>query len=84
MGVLGRREERNPVDDDDRITVWTEVDRLPRRQRQIVYLRYRADLEYEEIGRVLSITSSAARSHATQEMATLRARLAGATEKVPD
>jgi RNA polymerase sigma-70 factor (ECF subfamily) len=59
----------------DRVAVWTEVDRLPERQRQVLYLRYRADLPYEEIGPILGITSSAARSHATQALATLRRRL---------
>jgi RNA polymerase sigma factor (sigma-70 family) len=81
MGALGRA-ERPPADSTDRIAVWAEVDRLPRRQRQVVYLRYRSDLEFEEIGHVLGITSSAARSHATQAMATLRRRLA-AVDEVP-
>jgi DNA-directed RNA polymerase specialized sigma24 family protein len=61
-------------DEDDRIAVWAEVDRLPARQREILYLRYRSDLTFEIIGEVLGITSSAARSHATQAMATLRQR----------
>jgi len=77
VGAFGRREHPAQVDEADRIAVWTEVDRLPRRQRQVVYLRYRSDLEHEEIGDVLGITASASRSHATQAMATLRARLAG-------
>ena len=64
----------------DRIAVWAEVDRLPPRQRQVIYLRYRSDLEYAEIGQVLGISGSAARSHATQAMATLRARLAATVE----
>jgi DNA-directed RNA polymerase specialized sigma24 family protein len=59
----------------DRIAVWSEVDRLPERQRQVMYLRYRADLAYEEIGQTLGITSSAARSHATQAVERLRAAL---------
>ena len=59
----------------DRIAVWSEVDRLPERQRQVIYLRYRSDLTFEEIGEILDITSSAARSHSTQAMATLRGRL---------
>ena len=59
----------------DRIAVWSEVDRLPVRQRQVIYLRYRSDLTFEEIGEVLGITSSAARSHASQATATLRGRL---------
>jgi DNA-directed RNA polymerase specialized sigma24 family protein len=40
-----------------------------------MYLRYRADLAYEEIGQTLGITSSAARSHATQAVERLRAPL---------
>ena len=54
--------------------MWAEVDRLPTRQREVLYLRYRSDLTFEAIGEVLGITSSAARSHATQAMATLRQR----------
>ncbi len=61
---------------EDRLVVWAEVDRLPVRQRQVVYLRYRADLSFEAIGSTLGITASAARSHATQAMTTLRKRLA--------
>lgn len=60
---------------EDRVTVWAEVDRLPERQRNVIYLRYRSDLPFDEIGDVLGISSSAARSHSTQAMATLRARL---------
>lgn len=63
-------------DHTDRIAVWREVDRLPARQRQVVYLRYRADLPFEEVAAVLGVTASAARSHCTQAMATLRSRLA--------
>jgi RNA polymerase sigma factor (sigma-70 family) len=84
IGALGPRSDRRTGDDTDRIAVWSEVDRLPPRQRQVIYLRYRSDLEHEEIAQVLGITSSAARSHATQAMATLRTRLLGATDEVPD
>jgi DNA-directed RNA polymerase specialized sigma24 family protein len=48
---------------------------LPERQRAVLYLRYRADLPFERVGFVLGITSSAARSHATNALATLRRRL---------
>lgn len=61
-------------DSSDRLAVWAEVDLLPPRQRQVLYLRYRADLSFAEIGDALGITASAARSHATQAMATLRSR----------
>ena len=59
----------------DRIAVWVEVARLPERQRHVIYLRYRADLTFEEIAAVMGITPSAARSHATQATANLRRRL---------
>lgn len=59
----------------DRVAVWAEVARLPERQRHVIYLRYRADLTFEQVGSVMGITASAARSHATQATATLRRRL---------
>ena len=83
IGALGRRPSNTSPDITDRLAVWTEVDRLPLRQRQVVYLRYRSDLEHEEIGQVLGITASASRSHATQAMTTLRTRLAGTIEDLP-
>ena len=42
--------------------VWRAVDRLPERQRAVLYLRFRADLPYERIGAALSISPSAAES----------------------
>ncbi len=57
--------------------VWAEVDRLPERQRAVLYLRYRADLDFDAVGAVLSITASAARSHCTQALGRLRTALAG-------
>lgn len=63
------------VDSTERVAVWDQVDRLPDRQRQVVYLRYQADLSFEEIGHVMGIEPGAARSHATTALRTLRARL---------
>ena len=62
---------------DDRIAVWAAVDQLPPRQRAVIYLRYHVDLPFDEVGRALGITASAARSHATQAMAALRRELGG-------
>jgi RNA polymerase sigma factor (sigma-70 family) len=70
------RSRQDPLEGmNDRLTVWAEVDRLPMRQRQVLYLRYRSDLSFDEIGEVLGMTASAGRSHATQALATLRRRL---------
>jgi RNA polymerase sigma factor (sigma-70 family) len=75
VGRLGRAETPHRADVDDQIAVWAEVDRLPERRREVIYLRFRADLSFEEIGHVMGISASAARSHATQAMTTLRERL---------
>jgi RNA polymerase sigma factor (sigma-70 family) len=63
------------IDAADRIALWLQVDRLPTRQRQAVYLRYHADLSFEEIAGVMGVTSSAARSYATKGIATVRTSL---------
>ena len=78
LGAGGRAalEQRDPADRFEVDSVWQAVDRLPARQRAVLYLRYRADLAYEQIGLALSITPSAARGHASTGLATLR-RLLG-------
>ena len=63
------------IDSAERVAVWSQVDRLPDRQRQVVYLRYQADLSFDQIAEVMSITPGAARSHATLALRTLRRRL---------
>jgi RNA polymerase sigma factor (sigma-70 family) len=60
----------------ERELVWAEVDRLPQRQRAVLYLRFRADLDFDAVGQTMGITANAARSHCTQALATLRSRLA--------
>ena len=52
----------------ERLSLWATVDRLPERQRAVVYLRYRADLSFEEIGAALGIRPVSARSHASRAL----------------
>src|SRR6185295_14402555 len=52
------------IDSTERVAVWAQVDRLPDRQRQVVYLRYQADLSFEDIGQVMGIEPGAARAYA--------------------
>ena len=59
----------------DRLTVWAAVDALPIRQRQVLYLHYAADLPFEEVATVLGISPSAARTHASRGVASLRGEL---------
>lgn len=53
-------------------SIWLVVDRLPPRQRQVLYLRYRADLTFDEIARVLHISAGAARATGSNAIAALR------------
>ncbi|HYO42697.1 MAG TPA: sigma-70 family RNA polymerase sigma factor [Candidatus Limnocylindrales bacterium] len=73
-------ERRDPIESEapltDHIAIWREIDRLPIRQRQVLYLRFRADLPFEDIATILDITASAARTHATLATRTIRSRLA--------
>jgi RNA polymerase sigma-70 factor (ECF subfamily) len=69
--VFGPRPSVDP-DAAERISVWALVDRLPTRQRQVLYLRYKADMAFEQIGQVMGITASAARAHATFAAVRLR------------
>jgi len=74
MAVATTRAEIDPA---DRVAVWEAVDRLPPRQRAVLYLRYRADLSYDRIGTVMGITANGARNDASVATASLRRRLAG-------
>lgn len=56
----------------ERVAIWAQVDRLPDRQRQVIYLRYQADLSFEDIGQVMGIEPGAARSYATAAHRALR------------
>ena len=61
-------------------SIWTAVDRLPPRQREILYLRYRTDMTFEAAAVVMGITAGAARANAAKAMATLR-RSVGSREE---
>jgi RNA polymerase sigma-70 factor (ECF subfamily) len=80
-GLFGRLQDRgtvyasDPADSSDAAALWQAVDCLPKRQRAVLYLRYRADLPFDQIGQVLGITASAARTHSTAAVSTLRRRL---------
>ena len=66
---------RTDVDHADRMAIWEAVESLPERQRLAIYLRYRADLPYEEIGAILGIAAPSARSHVSRAIDALRVEL---------
>ena len=72
--LVGRwpAEDRAPVDRSLELAVWAAVDRLPTRQRAILYLRYRADLPFERIATVMGIEAGAARTAASRAIGRVR------------
>lgn len=60
---------------DTALSLWPLVDRLPARERTTLYLRYRADLSFEQIGDVMGISTAAARTYASRGVERLRAVL---------
>lgn len=64
------------TDRDDSLTVWAQVDRLPARQRHVLYLRYRADLPFDDVAAVLGISPGAARTLASRALERVRREVA--------
>ena len=60
---------------DDALSLWPLVDRLPARERATLYLRYRADLSFEQIGEVMGITTASARTYSSRGTERLRATI---------
>jgi RNA polymerase sigma-70 factor, ECF subfamily len=77
---MGRRPSPPPPDPVQQISIWSVVDELPLRQRQVVYLRYRADMTFEQIALVMAITPSGARAHSAKANANLRRNLSPVVE----
>lgn len=76
MERMGPGSDVPAIDRADAIAAWDAVERLPERQRLAIYLRYRADLPFEEIGAILGIAAVSARSHVSRALDTLRERFA--------
>jgi RNA polymerase sigma factor (sigma-70 family) len=79
---IGAQPSRSPTyDHADRMAVWQAVEALPERQRLSIYLRYRADLPFEEIGAILGITPPSARSNVSRALGALRITLGEETSR---
>jgi RNA polymerase sigma-70 factor (sigma-E family) len=64
-----------------RATVLAALRRLPRRQREVLALRYYLDLSEAEIADLLGISRGAVKSHASRGAAALRVTLGAALEE---
>jgi RNA polymerase sigma factor (sigma-70 family) len=76
VGRLMDRPRTTTPAPDDALSLWPIVDRLPARERTTLYLRYRADLSFEQVGAVMGITAGAARTYASRGVERLRVALA--------
>ena len=57
---------------DEALSLWSLVDRLPARERATLYLHYRADLTFVQVGHVMGVTPASARTYASRGMERLR------------
>lgn len=77
QGIVGRLASLRPepvgsISVDDAMSLWPYVDRLPARERTTLYLHYRADLTFEQVGVVMGITAGSARTYASRGVERLR------------
>ena len=86
IGRLRRKSLSVPVEEggghpsvpiDTRIDVSRAVDMLPRRQRQVVVLRYVADLSLQAVGELLDISTGSVKRHLHRAITALRDPSAG-------
>jgi RNA polymerase sigma-70 factor (ECF subfamily) len=76
--ILRRQPARPPVTDDPvetRAWVVDQLRRLPTRQREVVALRYYADLSTSEVASTLGLSEGTVKSHLHRALQTLRERL---------
>jgi RNA polymerase sigma-70 factor (sigma-E family) len=93
LAVVRRHAERQPLqelvsgpdatasDQDRRATVLAALRGLPRRQREVLVLRYYLDLSEAEIAETLGISRGAVKSHASRGAVALRAQLGDVIEE---
>lgn len=67
----------------DRVSLAQALGRLPRRQRDVVTLRYLSDMSEADVSRVLRISLGSVKRHGHRGLAALRRALAGDGPKEP-
>ncbi|MEI2713554.1 MAG: sigma-70 family RNA polymerase sigma factor [Nocardioides sp.] len=75
--------EADTLDKERRTAVLTALAALPRRQREVLALRYYLDLSEAEIADTLGISRGAVKSHASRGVAALRPLLEGYLKDLP-
>jgi len=75
MGVPPSAPDADATEHDTNTVIWRAIADLPERQREILSLRWQAELGWDEIARVLESTSAAVQKQHSRAAITLRARL---------
>jgi RNA polymerase sigma-70 factor, ECF subfamily len=65
-----------------RVSVIEAIRALPKRQREVVVLRYLCDLSQDEVARQLEVSAGAVKTHAHLALSRLRKSLGGEAEEV--
>ena len=71
---------RVPTTTPDRVDLHRALDKLSRRQREVIVLRYFADLPEAAVAETLGCSVGAVKQHASRALAALRAELATSEE----
>jgi RNA polymerase sigma-70 factor (ECF subfamily) len=60
----------------------TEIEQLPTRQQEVLYLKYFEGMDYEEISQIMSVNYQVVRNYAYRGLSRLRKRLQSANRLV--
>jgi RNA polymerase sigma factor (sigma-70 family) len=71
-----------PIQCDDRVMVAAALAKLPRRQREVLVLRYLVDMTETDVARHLRISPGTVKAHSHRGLAALRAQLGGPSQGV--
>jgi RNA polymerase sigma factor (sigma-70 family) len=77
MGVPAEAPDAGVTESGIRAVVWNAIAELPIRQREILTLRWQAELGWDDIARALESTGAAVQMQHSRAIKTLRIRLAG-------
>ena len=66
-----------------RLAMLEALQALPRRQREVLALRFLSDLSEADVAAALRISAGSVKTHTSRGLATLRQRLGGDFEEVP-
>lgn len=74
-GAAQRASEASPPELDDAEALWQAVGRLTAEHREIVHLRFAADLSYDEIARTLNVPVGTVRSRLHRALKAIREQM---------